>query len=58
MGTMKFGWSLNVVDSHRILSVTYEAGINFFDTADIYSKWVDGKPGGVSGNLYWELVEA
>jgi aryl-alcohol dehydrogenase-like predicted oxidoreductase len=48
MGTMQFGWSLNEVDSHRLLSATFEAGINFFDTADIYSRWVDGNPGGVS----------
>ena len=48
MGTMQFGWSLNEADSHRILSATFDAGINFFDTADIYSKWVDGNPGGVS----------
>ncbi|MBL7942817.1 MAG: aldo/keto reductase, partial [Flavobacteriales bacterium] len=48
MGTMQFGWSLGEEDSHRILSATLEAGINFFDTADIYSKWVEGTPGGIS----------
>jgi aryl-alcohol dehydrogenase-like predicted oxidoreductase len=36
------------MDSHRVLSATFDAGINFFDTADIYSKWVSGNPGGVS----------
>lgn len=48
MGTMQFGWSLGEEDSHRILSATVEAGINFLDTADIYSKWADGNPGGIS----------
>ncbi|MBK8821314.1 MAG: aldo/keto reductase [Anaerolineales bacterium] len=48
MGTMQFGWSLNETDTHRILSATVDAGINFIDTADIYSKWVEGNPGGVS----------
>ena len=48
MGTMQFGWSVNEADTHRILSTTIDAGINFIDTADIYSKWVDGNPGGVS----------
>ena len=48
MGTMQFGWSVNEADTHRILSATLDAGINFIDTADIYSKWVDGNPGGVS----------
>jgi len=48
MGTMQFGWSLDEADTHRILSASLDAGINFFDTADIYSRWVDGNPGGVS----------
>ena len=48
MGTMQFGWSVKEADSHLILSATFEAGINFIDTADIYSRWVDGNPGGVS----------
>jgi 1-deoxyxylulose-5-phosphate synthase len=48
MGTMQFGWSVNEEDTYRILSAAYESGINFIDTADIYSKWVDGNSGGVS----------
>jgi aryl-alcohol dehydrogenase-like predicted oxidoreductase len=48
MGTMQFGWSVSEVDTHRILSATIEAGINFIDTADIYSRWVPGNSGGVS----------
>jgi 1-deoxyxylulose-5-phosphate synthase len=48
MGTMQFGWSVGEADSHRIMSAAFEAGINFFDTADVYSRWVEGKPGGVS----------
>ncbi|GAB1469690.1 aldo/keto reductase [Chloroflexota bacterium] len=48
MGTMQFGWSVDEVDSHKIMTAAFEAGINFFDTADIYSKWVDGNPGGVA----------
>jgi aryl-alcohol dehydrogenase-like predicted oxidoreductase len=48
MGTMQFGWSVNEADTYRILSATFDAGINFIDTADIYSNWVDGNPGGVS----------
>jgi aryl-alcohol dehydrogenase-like predicted oxidoreductase len=48
MGTMQFGWSVGEADTLRILSRTFEAGINFIDTADVYSKWVDGNPGGVA----------
>jgi aryl-alcohol dehydrogenase-like predicted oxidoreductase len=45
---MQFGWSVNEADTQHILSATLDAGINFIDTADIYSKWVDGNLGGVS----------
>ena len=48
MGTMQFGWSVDEDESQRILSGTLASGINFFDTADIYSRWVDGNPGGVA----------
>jgi aryl-alcohol dehydrogenase-like predicted oxidoreductase len=51
MGTMQFGWSVSEADSYPVLSATYEAGINFFDTADIYSRWVEGNPGGVSETI-------
>lgn len=51
MGTMQFGWSADEALSHRILSAAYEAGINFIDTADIYSRWVPGNPGGVSEEI-------
>jgi len=48
IGTMQFGWSVNEADTHHILSATLDSGINFIDTADVYSKWVDGNAGGVA----------
>jgi len=48
MGTMQFGWSVGEEETRHILSATVDSGINFIDTADIYSKWVEGNPGGVS----------
>lgn len=48
MGTMQFGWSVGEADTYNILSATYEAGINFFDTANIYPNWVEGNPKGLS----------
>jgi aryl-alcohol dehydrogenase-like predicted oxidoreductase len=51
MGTMQFGWTADEETSHRVLSAAYEAGINFIDTADIYSLWVDGNPGGVAETI-------
>jgi len=51
LGTMQFGWTADEALSFKILSAAYEAGINFIDTADIYSRWADGNPGGVSETI-------
>ncbi len=48
MGTMQFGWSVDEAETHKILSATIDSGINFIDTADVYSKWYEGNPGGIS----------
>jgi aryl-alcohol dehydrogenase-like predicted oxidoreductase len=51
LGTMTMGWQNNERQSVSILDVAYAAGINFMDTADIYSNWVPGNPGGVSEQI-------
>ena len=51
LGTMQFGWTADEAMSQRVLSTSYDAGINFFDTADIYSRWADGNPGGVAEEI-------
>jgi aryl-alcohol dehydrogenase-like predicted oxidoreductase len=48
---MQFGWTADEDLSHQILSAAIEAGINFIDTADIYSRWVYGNPGGISEQI-------
>ncbi|MBI4770725.1 MAG: aldo/keto reductase, partial [Chloroflexi bacterium] len=48
LGTMQFGWTADEPTSSAVMSVAFEAGINFFDTADIYSNWAPGNPGGVA----------
>jgi aryl-alcohol dehydrogenase-like predicted oxidoreductase len=48
LGTMNFGWSVDEADSRAIMDAAFDAGINFFDTADIYSSWAPNNPGGVS----------
>jgi aryl-alcohol dehydrogenase-like predicted oxidoreductase len=45
---MQFGWTADEKTSFDVITAAYEAGINFLDTADIYSSWVEGNPGGVS----------
>lgn len=58
LGTMQFGWTADETLSHKILNEAYQAGINFIDTADIYSRWVDGNPGGVSEEIIGRWMKA
>ncbi len=51
LGTMQFGWTADEATSFEILSAAYERGVNFIDTADIYSRWAEGNPGGVSEEI-------
>jgi aryl-alcohol dehydrogenase-like predicted oxidoreductase len=51
MGTMQFGWTADEALSFQILDAIFSAGINFIDTADIYSIWVEGNPGGVAEEI-------
>jgi aryl-alcohol dehydrogenase-like predicted oxidoreductase len=51
MGTMQFGWTADEDLSYQILDSMFAAGINFLDSADIYSRWVPGNPGGVAESI-------
>lgn len=51
LGTMQFGWTTDEESAHRIMSKAVDLGCNFIDTADVYSKWVEGNPGGVSEQI-------
>src|SRR5262245_13545629 len=46
LGTMTFGWSADEGTSFRIMNEALDAGINFFDTADIYSRWSESSYAG------------
>jgi aryl-alcohol dehydrogenase-like predicted oxidoreductase len=48
LGTMTFGWTTDEANSYNVLNASFEAGINFIDTADIYSRWHPGNPGGIA----------
>ncbi|MBL4721174.1 MAG: aldo/keto reductase [Alphaproteobacteria bacterium] len=43
-----FGWTADEATSFRILDGFVDAGFNFIDTADVYSRWHDGNEGGES----------
>ncbi|MEI8132094.1 MAG: aldo/keto reductase [Leptolinea sp.] len=51
LGSMQFGWTADEETSFEVLSAALDAGINFIDSADIYSRWVMGNPGGVSEEI-------
>jgi aryl-alcohol dehydrogenase-like predicted oxidoreductase len=51
LGTMQWGWTADEPTSFAVMDAFVEAGGNFIDTADIYSRWVEGNPGGVSEEI-------
>lgn len=51
LGTMQFGWSTDEATAHTIMSEAVERGCNFIDTADVYSRWAEGNPGGVAEQI-------
>ena len=57
LGTMQFGWTADETLSHKILSAAFDAGINFIDTADVYSRWVEGNPGGVAETIIGKWIK-
>jgi aryl-alcohol dehydrogenase-like predicted oxidoreductase len=57
LGTMQFGWTADEELSFEILNAAWNAGINFIDTADIYSSWAPGNPGGVSETIIGKWIK-
>src|SRR5512136_3390359 len=51
LGTMQFGWTANEPAAFAVMDAFMEAGGNFIDTADVYSRWAEGNPGGVSEQI-------
>ena len=48
LGGNTFGWTTDQKTSEAVLDAYLEAGGNFIDTADIYSRWAPGNTGGES----------
>ncbi|MFZ2360261.1 MAG: aldo/keto reductase [Anaerolineae bacterium] len=51
LGTMQWGWTASEEASWAVMDAFVAAGGNFIDTADIYSRWAEGNPGGVSEEI-------
>jgi aryl-alcohol dehydrogenase-like predicted oxidoreductase len=58
LGTMQFGWTANENESFAVMDAFVEAGGNFLDTADVYSRWIEGNPGGVSEQIIGRWMKA
>lgn len=46
-----FGWTINQKKSFELLNEFTNAGFNFIDTADVYSRWVSENEGGESEKI-------
>ena len=46
-----FGWTIDEATSFSILDALADTGINFIDTADMYSQWKPGNEGGESETI-------
>ena len=51
LGGNVYGWTLPETDVFRQLDAALDAGLNFVDTADVYSRWVPGNKGGESETM-------
>jgi aryl-alcohol dehydrogenase-like predicted oxidoreductase len=51
LGGNVFGWTVDEQSSYKILDAFLDAGFNFIDTADVYSRWVPGNEGGESESI-------
>lgn len=58
LGTMQFGWTAGEEDSFAVLDAFVEAGGNLIDTADVYTRWIEGNSGGVSEEILGRWMKA
>ncbi len=48
LGGNVFGWTVPEAEAFRLLDAALDSGLNFVDTADVYSRWAAGNRGGES----------
>jgi len=58
MGTMQFGWTTDEAHAFEVLDAYTESGGNFLDTADVYTRWFEGNPGGVAEEIIGRWMKA
>ena len=58
LGGNTFGWTTDQAASETVLDAYLEAGGNFIDTADVYSRWAPGNKGGESETVLGKWMAA
>jgi aryl-alcohol dehydrogenase-like predicted oxidoreductase len=58
LGTMQFGWTADEQTAFAVMDAYTAAGGNLIDTADVYSRWAEGNPGGVSEEIIGRWMRA
>ena len=58
LGGNVFGWTVDERTSFSILDAWLDAGFNFVDTADMYSRWAPGHTGGESETIIGKWLKA
>jgi aryl-alcohol dehydrogenase-like predicted oxidoreductase len=51
LGGNVYGWTLTEADAFRQFDEALDLGLNFIDTADVYSRWAPGHTGGESETI-------
>jgi aryl-alcohol dehydrogenase-like predicted oxidoreductase len=57
LGGNVFGWTADDAASFAVLDAFVSAGLNFIDTADVYSVWVPGHRGGESETVIGNWIK-
>jgi aryl-alcohol dehydrogenase-like predicted oxidoreductase len=57
LGGNVFGWTADEATSFKVLDAYAEAGLNFIDTADVYSTWAPGHKGGESETIIGQWMK-
>jgi len=57
LGGNVFGWTADEEASFALLDAFLDAGFNFIDTADVYSKWAPGHHGGESETIIGDWLK-
>ena len=58
LGGNVFGWTADEATSFTLLDAWVDAGMNFIDTADVYSRWAPGHHGGESETVIGKWLKA